>query len=107
MALSDQGLPPSLLLSLIDGLPLGSMYLSQRMSDGDNKPHEFLARGPEWWAIADLYDAVMLNTRATGNWKRGKAPEFEPYPRPGSRKKKEKTTLRGLWQKFGGAGKKG
>lgn len=109
MALRDDGLPPSFLLSLIDGLPLGSMYLSERMAEGgDAQPHEFLARSAEWYVLADVYDAVMLNTRATGQWKKGKVPEFDPYPRPKSQKKtKKKTSLSGLWQMFGGAGKKG
>lgn len=32
--------------------------------------------------LADLYDALNLNTRATGNWQKGKVPKFPEYPRP-------------------------
>lgn len=32
--------------------------------------------------LAELVDATNLNTKATGNWKKGKAPEFPLYPRP-------------------------
>lgn len=31
--------------------------------------------------LADIYDAINLNTRATGNFK-GKPPKFPLYPRP-------------------------
>lgn len=33
---------------------------------------------------ADIYDALNLNTRATGNWEKGKAPNFPAWPRPNS-----------------------
>lgn len=32
--------------------------------------------------MADIYDALNLNTRATGNWEKGKEPNFPPWPRP-------------------------
>jgi len=31
--------------------------------------------------LADLYDALNLNTRATGNWKKS-PPKIPEYPRP-------------------------
>lgn len=31
---------------------------------------------------ADLYDAINLNTKATGSWKKGKAPDIPAWPRP-------------------------
>lgn len=36
--------------------------------------------------LADLYDALNLNTAATGNWKK-EPPKFDPYPRPKKRDK--------------------
>ena len=98
-----EGPAPGLILSLIDGLPLGSMYVSQRLAKqrgGDWR--EYLDKGADWWLNADLYDAINQNTRATGNWKHGKAPAFPPYPRPGAPDKKPKSIV-DLWQRFGGA----
>ncbi len=41
---------------------------------------------------ADLFDALNQNTRATGQWGKGKAPKIPAYPRPTAKaaKKKEK-----------------
>ncbi|MEU5403712.1 hypothetical protein ABZ348_30975 [Streptomyces sp. NPDC005963] len=36
---------------------------------------------------ADLYDALNQNTRATGQWGKGKAPKFKPWPRPKNKSK--------------------
>ena len=36
---------------------------------------------------ADTYDALNQNTRATGNWEKGKAPKFPGWPRPSLKKK--------------------
>lgn len=32
--------------------------------------------------LADLIDSLNNNTIATGNWKKGHAPKFQPYHRP-------------------------
>ena len=32
--------------------------------------------------LADVYDALNANTRATGNWAKGKAPTIPAWPRP-------------------------
>lgn len=42
------------------------------------------------YALAAIYDAINLNTRATGNWGKGKAPKFKPFYRPSSKKSKKK-----------------
>lgn len=60
------------------------------MQAGDDDWREHFGRSYEWYAIADLYDALNQNTRATGSWKKGKAPTFDPYPRPSTKKKKKK-----------------
>lgn len=79
------------------------------MRDEDNY-HQHLGRSAEWYVLADLYDATNQNTRATGNWKKGKTPKFEPYPRPGTKPgKKAKrdapkpTSLADLYGQVGGA----
>lgn len=56
------------------------------------------------YLIADLIDTVSLNTIATGNWEKGKAPKFKPYPRPGAAAKTEKPTLRSLFAAFSSGG---
>lgn len=38
---------------------------------------------------AHLYDAINQNTRATGNWAKGKAPKIPEFPRPKSKAKTE------------------
>lgn len=36
----------------------------------------------ESYALAGIYDAINLNTLATGNWKKGKEPKLPPFYRP-------------------------
>jgi hypothetical protein len=38
---------------------------------------------------ADQYDALNQNTRATGQWGKGKPLTFPPYPRPSTTAKTE------------------
>ncbi|MEU9126580.1 hypothetical protein AB0D08_00430 [Kitasatospora sp. NPDC048540] len=45
--------------------------------------------GVDRYLAADLYDALNVNTRATGNWPKGKAPKFPAWPRPAARAKKK------------------
>ncbi|MGW3336211.1 hypothetical protein ACWDCL_01855 [Streptomyces sp. NPDC001009] len=39
---------------------------------------------------ADLFDALNQNTRATGQWAKGKAPKIPAYPRPQAKKAEKK-----------------
>ncbi|MER7111202.1 hypothetical protein [Streptomyces sp. NPDC000229] len=39
---------------------------------------------------ADLFDALNQNTRATGQWGKGKAPKIPAYPRPKATKAEKK-----------------
>jgi hypothetical protein len=39
---------------------------------------------------ADLFDALNQNTRATGQWGKGKAPKIPEYPRPKTKKADKK-----------------
>lgn len=42
--------------------------------------HEHFGWGVSRHLLADIYDAINQNTRATGNWK--KPPKIKPWPRP-------------------------
>jgi hypothetical protein len=50
--------------------------------------------------IADVYDALNLNTRASGNWGKKKAPEIPAFPRPKPKSKEAKATPAELLKKL-------
>lgn len=59
--------------------------------------------GADRHMTAAIYDALNANTRATGNWGKGKAPKIPPYPRPTSKPAeavKKKVTVRDLFSQF-------
>lgn len=69
-----------------------------------------MRRDPEHWefhvdvdakyrALAAIYDALNLNTAATGNWK--KRPKFEPWPVPEVLTKKANRKKRSLADMLG------
>lgn len=100
-----QGPAPLFVLSVIARLPLGSAYISMRLAeDRGGSWQDYLGKDHHWFLMADLYDATMMNTVATGNYK--KRPKVEPYPRPGKSKSdipddQKMSVLHGM---FGGAG---
>jgi hypothetical protein len=47
---------------------------------------EYFGWGTDRHMAAALFDAVNVNTKATGHWKKGKAPDFPEWPRPGKTK---------------------
>lgn len=53
---------------------------------------------------ADIYDALNQNTRATGQWGKGKPPAIPEWPRPKNKskteEKKPKVTVADLYKKF-------
>lgn len=51
---------------------------------------EFFGWGHERSLMAGIYDAINANTRATGNWGKGKVPKIPAWPRPSEAKKVEK-----------------
>jgi hypothetical protein len=74
------GWTPRLVLGLLAELPEDAATVAS------------IRGGDEWrgWTrgtgvLADLYDALNVNTRATGQWKR-KPPKIDPYPRPEQKK---------------------
>lgn len=80
------------MLALIEGIPEDSAFFTS-------------VRGADWagWTrteslLADIYDAVNVNTTATGRWKK-RPPKIQPYPRPKSRRRKV-TTVADLKRKY-------
>lgn len=53
--------------------------------------------------MADIFDAIMANTRATGNWGKGKAPNMPMWPRPQVRRNSVRAkSVSDLYAKFNG-----
>jgi hypothetical protein len=94
---------PRLLLAWIEGLPEDSAFIaSVREAAPYREPDPHAQYEPDWrgWTrlhsmIADLFDAVNLNTAATGNYK--KRPTFEPWPRPKKRRPKRVADIRRMF----------
>jgi hypothetical protein len=82
--IEGRGPAPSLVIPLIQRLPDDSMTAA--LAAGGT---EQFGWGSDRHLLASVYDALNLNTRATGNWK-GKPPKLPEYPRPSTRKKKQK-----------------
>lgn len=72
---------------------------------------EYFGWGVDRHLNADLFDALNVNTKATGQWKKGKAPDFPLWPRPGRKSEGKgkrgtkanqppKTTLADLYKQF-------
>lgn len=98
--IEGEGPAPSLVLALVQRLPDNSM--TSALASGGKHTFQW---GVERHMIADLYDAVNLNTKATGQWKKGKAPEFPAWPRPKSkptedRAQNTRTSVSDLYAKF-------
>lgn len=51
---------------------------------------EHFGWGVDRHMAADIFDAINQNTRATGNWGKGKAPKIPSWPRPKALKKPTK-----------------
>lgn len=43
---------------------------------------DYLDVGQGYYPLAGIYNAINDNTRATGNWGKGKAPKIDPWPVP-------------------------
>lgn len=88
---------PALVLSLIEGLPPESNTVAD-MSGGP----QFRGWGLTEAILADVFDAISMNTIVSGNWKRN-PPKPPVYPRP-TVKPKKPTTIAALRATFGQGG---
>ena len=77
-ALRD-GEDPSLIVSLVQRLPVSSMFVA--MQQDSEYWRFYVDRTPEYYVGAGIYDAVNQNTLARGNFK--KRAKLDPWPLPG------------------------
>ncbi|MGL5825561.1 MAG: hypothetical protein ACRCYU_12235 [Nocardioides sp.] len=82
--IEGRGPSPSLVLLLIQRLPDTSATMALRLGGW-----EHFGWGQDRHLRADVYDALNLNTRASGNWGRKSAPKIPAYKRPEPPKKKK------------------
>lgn len=73
---------PSLVLPLIEGLPHGSMTRALHSGGMD-----LLGWDETRFILANLYNALNLNTRASGNWGKKGPPKLPDWPIPKVRSK--------------------
>ncbi|MEU3045808.1 hypothetical protein ABZ705_04605 [Streptomyces sp. NPDC006984] len=85
--IAGRGPAPSLVLALVQRLPDTSMTVA--LASGGR---EFLGWGVDRHMTADLFDALNANTKATGNWGKGKVPKIPAYPRPKAKSTTPSTT---------------
>ncbi|WP_018536379.1 hypothetical protein [Streptomyces sp. MspMP-M5] len=75
--IAGRGPSPALVLLLVQRLPDTSLTVA--LASGGR---EFFGWGQDRHLCADIYDALNANTRATGQWGKGKAPKIPEFPRP-------------------------
>lgn len=92
--IEGRGPSPSLVIQLVLGLPDDSMTAA--LASGGKENYGW---GTDRHLLADLYDAINQNTRASGSWGKKGAPKIDPYPRPKSKaaKAKKKVTVADLF----------
>lgn len=99
--IEGRGPHPVVVLSYVQRLPDTSLT-SALIAGG----REYFGWGVDRAIAADTYDALNVNTRATGNWK--KPPEFPTWPRPSDKKRttrteetaKPRTSVANLYKQF-------
>jgi hypothetical protein len=93
---AGRGPSPALLLALVWALPEDS--LTKALMRG----------GREHWGwsitqyqLASIYNAVNVNTQATGNWAK-KPPKFDPFPVPKTKKSgpRKKVSAKDMFNAF-------
>ncbi|WP_432482596.1 hypothetical protein [Kineococcus esterisolvens] len=82
--IAGRGPSPALVGLLVQRLPDDS--LTAALATGGR---EHFGWGIDRHLLADLFDALNANTRATGNWGKGKAPKIPLWPRPKPKAKKQ------------------
>lgn len=99
--IEGRGPSPALVLLLVQRLPDTSLTVA--LASGGR---EFFGWGQDRHLAADLFDALNANTRATGQWGKGKAPKIAPYPRPKAKAKKagkrRPTSVAEIYKRFTG-----
>lgn len=90
----------SFVLALIQRLPEGSMFLARRRG-GEERWQEFFEWTRQQAILADLFDAMQIQTQVTGNWSK-KAPDMPMYPRPKVVEKKKPITVADLYAAWSG-----
>lgn len=75
--IEGRGPSPSLVLLLVQRLPDTSLTVALQQGG-----REHFGWGQDRHLRADLYDALNLNTRASGNWGKKAAPKIPQFPRP-------------------------
>jgi hypothetical protein len=79
--IAGRGPSPALVNLLVQRLPDTSLTVA--LASGGR---EHFGWGIDRHIKADIFDALNQNTRATGQWGKGKAPKFKPRPKPSSKK---------------------
>src|SRR5690606_14761948 len=99
--INGNGPAPALVCQLVWRLPDTSLTVAL-MQGG----REHFGWGLDRHLLATGVDSINLNTRLTGQFKKGKEPKFPPMPRPVVKKQKtkKKTTVKDLWQRFTSGG---
>lgn len=93
-----RGPSPSQIIVLIQRLPDDS--LTAALANGGR---EHFGWSASRHILADIFDAVNQNTRASGNWGKKAAPKIDPWPRPKAsrmEKKKKPVTVADLYARF-------
>lgn len=88
----DPTFTPTRLLNLIRQLPEGSQYMADVQDLPDSRDW-----GVSEWLLAGVINAVNLNTRATGFWAKGKAPDFPIVKGPTPPEKPKQQSLRDFY----------
>ena len=94
--IAGRGPSPSLVLLLVQRLPDDS--LTAALASGGR---EHFGWGQDRHLLADIFDALNQNTRATGNWGKKPAPKIPSWPRPESTSsEKKKVSVADLFGQF-------
>ncbi|QAY15922.1 tail assembly chaperone [Streptomyces phage Janus] len=80
--IEGRGPSPMFVMALVRRLPDTSLTVA--LASGGR---EHFGWGVDRHLKADLFDALNQNTRATGQWGKGKVPKFPAWPRPAVKKK--------------------
>lgn len=95
--IEGRGPSPYEVLLLVQGLPEDS--LTAALMRGGREYFGWTRLNVQ---LADLFDALNVNTQATGNWRK-KPPKFPIYPRPvKDAAPQEKVTVKSLFAQFHG-----